>query len=103
LDGLAHHLHYSLGLLLQAANMGAGKYKFFPDKKILTYPIVLDVKSRNATVSKTMGTWDLENGFKKSLNYEHKPIPRFFRCILNYLQKLQPLTIVTNVLSESAP
>ena len=49
------------------------------DKMLLTYPLMMDVVSKNATMSVTMGTWGTKAGFKKAGGYEHTEIPRFFR------------------------
>ena len=56
-----------------------GRYDFMPDKKLFTYPIAMDIKSRNSSLTTAMGTWGLVDGYKKAHNYDHKPIPRFFK------------------------
>jgi hypothetical protein len=49
------------------------------DKMLLTYPLMMDVGSKNSTMSVAMGTWGTKAGFKKAAGYEHSEIPRFFR------------------------
>ena len=49
------------------------------DKMLLTYPLMMDVVSKDSTMSMTMGTWGTKAGFKKAGGYEHSEIPRFFR------------------------
>ena len=46
---------------------------------LLTYPLMMDVVSKNSTMSVTMGTWGTKAGFKKAGGYELSEVPRFFR------------------------
>ena len=57
----------------------AGRYEFMADKKLFTYPLAMDIQSRNSTLTTPMGAWSLADGYKKAANYDHKPIPRFFK------------------------
>lgn len=47
--------------------------------QLLYYPLEMTVTARNSSFNVEMGTWNKEMGFKKAANYEHSPIPRFFR------------------------
>ena len=49
------------------------------DKMLLTYPLMMDVVSKDSTMSMTMGTWGTKAGFKKAGGYEPSEVPRFFR------------------------
>ena len=63
------------------------RYHYMEDKMLLTYPLMMDVVSKNSTMSVTMGNWGTKAGFKKAGGYEHSEIPRFFRkskFVLNY-------------------
>ena len=62
-----------------AISSKAGRYDFMADKKLFTYPLAMDIKSRNSSLTTPMGTWSLADGYKKAPNYDHKPIPRFFK------------------------
>ena len=57
----------------------SGRYEFMTDKKLFTYPLAMDIKSRNSSLTTPMGSWSLTDGYKKAPNYDHKPIPRFFK------------------------
>ena len=59
--------------------VGESRYHYMEDKMLLTYPLMMDVGSKNSTMSVAMGTWGTKAGFKKAGGYEHSEIPRFFR------------------------
>ena len=62
-----------------ASVIGGSRYHYAEDKMLLTYPLMMDVGSKNSTMSVNMGTWSTKAGFKKAGGYEHSEIPRFFR------------------------
>lgn len=59
--------------------VGNSRYHYAEDKSLLTYPLMMEVMSKNASSTTNMGTWSTKDGFKKASGYEHSEIPRFFR------------------------
>merc|ERR1711884_87708 len=57
-----------------AISSKAGRYEFMADKKLLTYPLAMDIKSRNSSLTVPMGTWSNSDGYKKAPNYDGKPV-----------------------------
>ncbi len=55
------------------------KYHYNAEEMLLTYPLMMEVMSKNSTTSIDMGTWSTKAGFKKTSGYQHSEIPRFFR------------------------
>lgn len=60
-------------------SMSPMHYSFMKEKKLLTYPLTMEVMSKNATSTMSMGSWSTMSGFKKADGYTHSEIPRFFR------------------------
>ena len=55
------------------------QFTLMKEKMLLTYPLEMEVMSRNATSTMKMGSWSTSAGFQKAEGYTHSEIPRFFR------------------------
>merc|ERR1719433_1349976 len=59
--------------------LSSSQYILMEDKALVTYPLKMDVVSKNPTSMMDMGTWSTKMGFEKESGYSHATIPRFFR------------------------
>ena len=62
--------------------LSSSQYILMEDKALVTYPLKMDVVSKNATSMMDMGTWSTKMGFEKESGYSHATIPRCYYIIV---------------------